>query len=230
MGASKRVMEHLLFTVAGPARGIRCVTSARFANVAFSAGSLLESFLLRLEKRQPLAAPRDTRRFFVSSREAGEICLLAAVLGAPRHLLVPRLDPRSDLIELTAVAGAVIRHHGFEPVEYDDEVTARRAVDTDVARGRYPLLITPLDTTGEKPYEEFVGEGEKSEDVGFDALLALRPAVADPDSISGLLDRIERAVTEPVAHVEKSEIVSWIRDVVPELNHNETGYSLDARI
>jgi FlaA1/EpsC-like NDP-sugar epimerase len=230
MGASKRAMEQLVFAEGGPAREIDCVTSARFANVAFSAGSLLESFLFRLEKRQPFGAPRDTRRFFVSSRESGEICLLAAVLGPCGYLLVPRLDPDSDLVAVSAVAEAVIRHHGMEPAVYTDEKSARERVDADIAVGKYPLLLTELDTTGEKPFEEFVANGEVPEEVGFSALLGLKPRTSDARAISRLLQRIREAVDVPHMQVDKNQIVEWIREVVPELAHTETGLTLDARI
>jgi len=230
MGASKRAMEQLLFAPDGPGQGMEAVTSARFANVAFSAGSLLESFLLRIEKRQPVAVPRGAKRFFVSSTEAGEICLLAAVSAPSGYLLVPRLDAHEDLVLLTDIAAAVIKHFGFDPKEYTDEEAARMSVAADVAAGRYPLLLTPLNTTGEKAAEEFVAEGESTEELGFFELLGLRPPSPEAGALSELLNRIEDAIADPQAPIEKSEIISWLRGTVPGLTHAETGLYLDARI
>jgi len=230
MGASKRAMEQLLFAADGFVPRMESVTSARFANVAFSAGSLLESFLLRIEKRQPVAVPTATKRYFVSSAEAGEICLLAAASAPSEYLLVPRLNPDVDLVPLTEIARAVIEHFGFEPKEYTDEEAARSSVARDMESRRYPLLLTPLNTTGEKPLEEFVAEDESPEELGFVGLIGLRPPSPAPGIVPELLRRIEDAITEPHRPVQKNEIVAWLRDAVPGLTHAETGLYLDARI
>src|SRR6202020_1829478 len=102
-------MEHLMFCEGGPMSGAQRVTSSRFANVAFSNGSLLESFLLRFAKSQPLACPKETDRFFISLREAGQICLLAAACGPDRHIVIPRLDPKADARRIDAIAVAFLR-------------------------------------------------------------------------------------------------------------------------
>src|SRR5271165_4603733 len=142
MGASKRIMEHLMFCDQGPMSVTKRVTSSRFANVAFSNGSLLESFVQRLEKSQPLACPRETDRFFISLREAGEICLLAAACGPDRHIVIPRLDPKTDARRIETIAVAFLRRKGLEPEIYRDEESARTNVSQDLLRNRYPLLLT----------------------------------------------------------------------------------------
>src|SRR5436309_6161109 len=155
MGASKRLMEDVVFSA--PAA---VVTSARFPNVAFSNGSLLQSFLLRLAKRQPLAVPRDTRRYFISAREAGEICLLAATAAPAGHVLVPRFDPETHLRPLELIAGQTLQHFGLEPVFYEDADEAGRHVEIDRGRHGYPVLLTARDTSGETPYQECQSDGE----------------------------------------------------------------------
>src|SRR5215470_15754412 len=110
----------------------------------------------RIERRQPLAAPRNVRRYFISLAEAGSLCVLASGIAPAGQFLVPRLDPTRNLRTLEEVAVAFLAHHGFEPAVYDDPEKAKGAVAADVGRRRYPLLLTPPDTDGEKPFEEFV--------------------------------------------------------------------------
>lgn len=229
MGASKRLMEHVLFSEEA-VEGFRAtVTSARFANVAFSDGSLLDGFLSRFAKRQPLAAPRDTRRYFVSLEEASHICLLAALCTPDHRIVVPRLSPENDLLDLQTVAERVITHFGLTPVHYADASAARAAVAGDVARGRYPLLLTPLDTAGEKPYEEFVGEGETAEELGFATLygVAYQPAPA------GSVTRVLSAVNDVIAgraSLDKSGLVLMIGDAIRQFRHHTSDSNLDQRM
>ncbi len=224
MGASKRLMEDLVF-----ASTVSVTTSARFANVAFSNGSLLQSFLLRLAKRQPLAVPRDTRRYFVSIREAGELCLLAATATPDRHLLAPRFDPETDLRPLEVIAAHTLRYFGYEPAFYEDAVEASRCVPDEMVRGRYPLVCTALDTSGEKPYEEFFGEGESPVEVGFKHLLALRHVGPPAAMLAAAVQRLTALVTDPTHATDKTHIVEAIGSVVRGFRHRETGRSLDDR-
>lgn len=227
MGASKRLMEDVVFDVAVPANG--AATSARFANVAFSNGSLLQGFLVRLAKGQPLAAPKDTRRYFVSQRESGEICTLAALAAPAGHVVYPKLDPEKQLVLLEHVAIAVLEWAGFEPEYHDDEQRARAAVNEARARGRWPLLLTPLDTSGEKPYEEFLAEGETNVEIGFDSLAALRHVLGRGAEL-GTFDRLAALIEEPGRTVAKAEIVELLAAAIPGLSHRETGRSLDQRL
>ena len=229
MGSSKRLMEHVLFSEQA-VPGLRAViTSARFANVAFSDGSLLQGFLNRLAKRQPLAAPRDTKRYFVSFQEAAQICLLAALTAPGHSIVVPKLDPSKDLVDLQAVAERVLRHFGFEPAYYDDEAAARHAVAAEMDKGRYPLLLTPLDTGGEKPYEEFVGLGEEAFEIGLKTLRAVPYLPPPPDSLGRLLEVVSAAVRGERGFV-KSELVEAIKGVIPHLAHADSGRNLDQRM
>jgi len=225
MGASKRLMEDLVFAGSGETR----VTSARFANVAFSNGSLLQSWLTRLAKGQPLAVPADTRRYFVTIREAGEICLLAACCAPTGHILVPELDPRAHLVRLQDVAAAVVGAAGFEPRFVTDEEEARCAVTTDAAQGRYPVLLTPLDTSGEKPYEEFVAPGERALDIGFRALRAIRH-LRPPREPTELVGEIEKLIADPYMTAMKGNLVALFRAALPSFQHVETHRDLDQRM
>jgi FlaA1/EpsC-like NDP-sugar epimerase len=230
MGASKRLMEHVALSEDRVAPGLERVASARFANVAFSDGSLLHSFLRRLERRQPLAAPRDARRYFISLSEAGQICLLAALCAPSRHLLVPRLDPGKDLHTLESIAANVLRSQGLEPRIFTDEAEAREAADRQPRDGTYPLLLTPLDTAGEKPYEEFVGAGESTVEIGLSQLLAVPYLPAPPGSVRAFLERVQELVDQPEKPARKEDIVRALSVVVAELRHADHGRCLDERM
>ena len=228
MGATKRLMEHVTFC--HPAHeDIATVSSARFANVAFSSGSLLEGWLHRLQRRQPLSVPKDTRRFFVSLDEAGQLCLLASTCAPPRHLLVPRANSLA-LRDLLDIACAFLRHAGYTPSLHEDPDRARAAVATEMAEGRYPLLVTPLDTTGEKSFEEFLGDGEASVEIGLTKLVAVQPTPADAGALTALLGWLERIAAGQGATPTKDDIIATIRSVVPELRHVETHKYLDDRM
>ncbi|GHA85621.1 polysaccharide biosynthesis protein [Cognatilysobacter bugurensis] len=227
MGASKRLMEDVAFDMHVPADGL--VSSARFANVAFSNGSLLQGFLYRLNKQQPLAAPRDTRRYFVSQEESGEICTLSALLGQAGHVLFPRLDPETQLQPLQQVAERVLEYCGLRPEAFETESDARRALPRLAAEKRWPLLLTPLDTSGEKPYEEFVGTDEDVVESGLETLGAVRhvPSRAIGD---GVIDLLARATAAESGTLDKRSIVDAIQSVIPGFSHRETGKNLDERL
>jgi FlaA1/EpsC-like NDP-sugar epimerase len=227
MGASKRLMEDVVFADELSTLGVD--VTARFANVAFSNGSLLQGFLARLAKRQPFAVPGDTRRYFVSQRESGEICLLASLLGPAGMVLFPKLDPTQELQLLEDVAKRVLQVAGYEAVAFVDEDEARCAVDELASKGKYPLLLTPLDTSGEKPYEEFVGVGESFGESGLSTLAAVRhvPTHALTDEVIQLL---EDAVGRVNGEIDKYGIVRAIESVIPTFSHRETGKSLDDRL
>lgn len=226
MGATKRLMEDVLFDTSQDAG--MAASSARFANVAFSNGSLLQAWLKRLELGQPVAAPRDTSRYFVHPQESGEICLLAATLAAADEIFFPRLDPRTELRPLEDVAAEVLTLCGYRPVRFEEEREAIAAVEKLCKEGAWPLLLTPLDTSGEKPYEEFVGEGEQVRNKGLGSLNALvhRPSGLTEAMLADLADMIAR----PARDVSKADIVQLIAGLIPNFGHRETGRSLDQRL
>jgi FlaA1/EpsC-like NDP-sugar epimerase len=225
MGASKRLMEHVLFSIGGQHSS---VTSTRFANVAFSNGSLLQGFLYRLARRQPLAVPREVRRYFVSAREAAEICLLTAGVATPGCITFPRLDPNEHLKPLVDVAVLLLKELGLQPSFYEHEAKACAATEDELKRRAYPVLLTPLDTSGEKPYEEFVGTGETLIQTKFAALGALQytpPPIPLEPALAFLDDLASSASTK----LGKSDIARHVASVVPGFNHIDTGRNLDDR-
>jgi FlaA1/EpsC-like NDP-sugar epimerase len=229
MGASKRLMEHIIFS--GEVSDISAsITSARFANVAFSDGSLLFSWLRRLEKNQPLVVPLNTKRFFISTREAGQICLIAGTCAPDRTILIPRFQPEKDLKELRDIAISFLRMMGFEPHEYLSEEEAKSSIDSDRATGKYPLLLTPLDTSGEKSYEEFVGSGEYTKEVGFTNLLAIPYEDCSNSPLRKTISSIMRDLNNSNLHLDKEQIIKLIMSVIPEFHHIETKKYLDNRM
>lgn len=229
MGVSKRLMEHLILSNAVVLDFKGKVNTARFANVAFSDGSLLHSFIRRFEKRQPIAVPTDTRRYFVSPRESGEVCAIAAFCAPPRTIVVPNFISAIELKLLSEVAADFVRAHGLKPSFYTQEDVARDVIESELARGYYPILQTPLDTSGEKPYEEFVGRGELAMDIGYKAIAAVTYAEADRPALTHLFRMIEAAVTG-AEDASKLGLVAFISTLVPEFVHKETGRYLDERV
>lgn len=201
MGATKRVMEHVMFAGSG-GRSLKdaTITSARFANVAFSNGSLLESFINRFARDEPLACPQNITRYFVSLRESGEICTLASLLAPHGHIAIPRLDPSKHLIPLQDIAEKFIRAQGLNAQHYSDELKAITRVEADKSKSRYPLIITPANTSGEKPYEEFVAKGEKSIEIGLSAMQGVpyRASTGDVDEVIADINTIFEAQDAPV--------------------------------
>jgi len=221
MGATKNLMERVLFCREGV-----IAASARFANVAFSAGSLLEGFELRLAKGQPLAAPSDVRRYFISAEEAGQLCLLAAFTGQAREVFFPRLTPDEDLMSFADIARAVLAARGLEALPCADEAEAKAALGRDPHR--WPCLFAPSDTTGEKMAEEFHRDGERPDFDRFTAIGVVREAVAERGAIDAFLAEIEALRRRPVW--DKAAITAAIARAVPELEHAERGRSLDQKM
>ncbi len=234
MGATKRAMEHALFDHVREEGLAGNVTTARFANVAFSNGSLLQAFAERLARREPVACPRNIRRYFVSLEESGHICALASVLAPHAHIAIPRLDPEANLVLLEDVARAFLKENGLEPVEFSDERAACEAAPRLHNEGRYPILLTPADTAGEKPFEEFVGEGEETVEIDLSAMLAVKYS-----DLSG--ETPFAAVVEEIADIvegrcevdfEKIALKQLIGKIEPRFlsSHIESARNLDERV
>lgn len=234
MGATKRLMEHALFLPTQPWSDDTAISSARFANVAFSNGSLLQAWQNRIGAGQPLACPRDTRRFFVSLDESGHLCTLAGFLGADRTIMVPALDPAEHLVLLTDVAAHFLAHHGYEAFLTDDESEALGRIDELRADGRWPLLLTPLDTGGEKPYEEFVGEHEVVRESRFGTLHELEYLPpTEPDSFPALVETLRTMLEAPAGSgVSADAMKELISRVEPSFaaTHRASTKSLDQRM
>ncbi len=225
MGASKRAMEQVLLDP----RVDTVVTTARFANVAFSQGSLLAGWLQRLAKGQPLAVPAETRRWFVTLEESGHLCLLAAVLGADRQVVVPDLDPGTELHDLLDVAERVMRSLGLEPVHCETEEQAR-ALARSAAPGSWPLLVTRRDTAGEKEEEEFVGRDDVVHTGAFARLRGLTVPTASAAVLDDVLADVDRVLEDATVPVDAAALTALVSRLAPELRHAASGLSLDARM
>ena len=237
MGASKRLMEHVMFS-GEAAEGLEAqVVSARFANVAFSNGSLLQSFQRRIEQEQPLAVPVDTRRYFVSMEEAGQLCTLACACAPQGHIVVPNLSPDENLILLEDVAKNFLGHINLRPQIFFDEVEARQSIERLRKEGAWPLLLTPLDTAGEKPYEEFVAAGEAIVDAGFPNLSLVKYKSAEPGAVARLINTVERMFiaardSECPSQIDKDDLKALVATIEPSflVTHRSSEKTLDSRI
>ena len=241
MGASKRAMELLLWAHrqpgtpaslldGGEAPPLARATTTRFANVAFSDGSLPWAFLQRIEKRQPLAAPADVRRWLVSPREAGRLCLLAALVCPDRHVLAPRLDAARHSVTFDRLAEATLDDFGYLPAWCASEAEARRRPIPERPGGAWPVLLTKSDTSGEKSEEEFIAAGEQVVEIGLTDVEAISAPAVDPVALAALLQRLDAAVAARTPLPAKADLAAWLAAVVPGMHHRETGASLDAKL
>jgi FlaA1/EpsC-like NDP-sugar epimerase len=225
MGASKRIMEMFLMR-----RSLEInISTARFANVAFSDGSLLHSFNQRLEKRQPIVAPNDIKRYFVTPQESGELCLMSCIFGENRDIFFPKLSERLHLISFADIAIKYLEQKGFEPVLCSSEDEARELVKTLSEQGKWPCLFTGSDTTGEKDFEEFFTESETLDLQRFNSLGIIKnDAVFNTDLLSEFEDTI-RSMQASLAW-DKKDIIELFFKMIPDFAHKETGKYLDEKM
>ena len=204
-------------------------TSARFANVAFSAGSLPHSFLRRLQLRQPLAGPSDVRRYFISHLEAAELCLLAAFAGRTREIFVPRLDPLRDAVSMPEVARRVLATYGLEPELFPDESSAKNSPLLNKPEGkRWPCVFTPADTAGEKDLEELTYPEEKTDTDRFRAIAVAHQTLPDISALAGARRMVLAAAAAEIW--DKKRLIEAIGLAVPELRHRDYSRSLDEKM
>jgi hypothetical protein len=225
MGASKMVMEEVLL-----ARSERqSFSTARFANVAFSDGSLPYGFLQRIGKRQPLSAPNDVKRYFMSHQEAGELCTLACVLGENRDVLFPRLAREQDEKTFSQIAVDLLEALGYEPVACDSEDEAKSRVAELIPKKKWPCYFFETDTSGEKGYEEFHTADEQIDMNRFKNIGVIkRGQTAGTDSLAAFIQFCHRAKKD--CHVTKEDYVEAMLAIVPTLQHVERGKTLDEKM
>ena len=225
MGASKRIMEMFLMRESLSQN----ISMARFANVAFSDGSLLHGFNQRLAKRQPIAAPNDVRRYFVTSQESGELCLLSGLLGTNRNIFFPKLSEKLHLITFSEIAVRYLRERGYEPYECDSEDEARDRAEELIANKQWPCYFFKSDTTGEKDFEEFFTDNEDLDMERFETVGVIKnQADFDEAKLDDFMDGIE-ALREKGTW-SKDDIVKLYFGLLPEFAHKETGKYLDQRM
>ncbi len=225
MGASKRVMEDMIMAYADRFK----VTTARFANVAFSNGSLPAGFLERLMKRQPLSSPSDVKRYFVSPEESGQICLMACILGKNREIFFPKLG-EEQMMTFSTIADRLLKSMGYEPYRCCSEEEARKfAAEMPENSREYPVYYFTSDTTGEKSFEEFYVAGERLDLESFQALGVITGGTGRPmDEVETFLQQLANLLQQP--GVTKVEIVQALKSFLPNFEHHETGKNLDQKM
>jgi len=225
MGASKRIMEMYLMR-----RSLEMpVSTARFANVAFSDGSLLYGFNRRIEKNQPISAPNDVRRYFVTPKEAGELCLMSCLLGENRDVFFPKLEHDLNLITFSGIAERYLKSLGYEPVHCQTEEEARSRVGELKAHRKYPVYFFSSDTTGEKDFEEFFTDKEILDMNRFNALGVIKnQSVYDKSKLILFTNTIEKLRSD--GYWSRSTLIDLFNTMIPEFNHKETGKFLDGRM
>ncbi len=225
MGASKRIMEDVIFSYSDKFP----VKTARFANVAFSNGSLPAGFLERMQKLQPLSAPSDVKRYFVSPQESGQICMLACMLGENREIFFPKLQ-EAQMMTFDKIATALLKENGYEILECaSDEEAIEKAVELQKGSKLYPVHYSESNTSGEKGFEEFFTEEEKVDMSRFSALGTIKDKeIPNVEKINTLFDKLETAFEN--LDVTKEEIVGIIKEYLPNFEHIEMGKSLDSKM
>ena len=225
MGASKRIMEMFLMRASLELP----VSTARFANVAFSDGSLLHGFNQRMLKRQPLAAPQDVRRYFVTPQESGELCLMSCVLGDNRDIFFPKLSEALHLTTFDAIAVKYLAEQGYEAVLCNSEEEARARVDELLPKGRWPCYFADSDTTGEKGFEEFFTAREVLDMARFESVGVIQNG---PAFVAENLERFLLRIAElkEAGMWSKPDLVALFNETIPDFSHQETGRYLDSRM
>ena len=225
MGASKRIMEMF---VNRKSKQID-VSMARFANVAFSDGSLLHGFNQRIQKNQPIVAPNDIKRYFVTPQESGELCLMSCIFGEDRDIFFPKLSENLHLITFADIAVKYLKNLGYEPYLCKDEDEARELAKTLPKEGKWPCLFTASDTTGEKDFEEFFTDKEVLDMNRFENLGIIKnEAIYDEK----LLNEFEATIKKYKQNLQwsKDDIVKEFFRLIPDFGHKETGKYLDGKM
>lgn len=224
MGASKRIMEDLIFSYSSSFP----VKTARFANVAFSNGSLPSGFLERINQRQPLSAPSDVKRYFVSPKESGQICMLSAMLGGNRNIFFPKLE-EAQMTTFDRIAEDLLVSMGYK-IDYcrSDEEAIEKSATWTVGRP-YPVHFSASDTSGEKAFEEFYIEGEAVDMERFKSLgVIIDKEIPDRDGVIDLIKTLDDAFESE--NCSKADIVKIMGQYLPNFEHIETGKSLDGKM
>jgi FlaA1/EpsC-like NDP-sugar epimerase len=225
MGASKRIMEMFLMRRSFDIN----ISTARFANVAFSDGSLLYGFNKRIEKRQPITAPSDIKRYFVTPQESGELCLMSCIFGENRDIFFPKLNEALHLMSFSDIAIKYLKGKGFEPYLCSTEDEARELIKTLPGQGKWPCLFTKSDTTGEKDFEEFYTDKEELDMDRFENLGVIKNT---PEYNKIQLDNFEDNINRLKCSMtwDKKSIVDEFFKMIPEFDYNDKGKYLDGKM
>jgi FlaA1/EpsC-like NDP-sugar epimerase len=225
MGASKRIMEMYLMRKSKEIK----ISTARFANVAFSDGSLLHGFNQRIIKKQPIVAPNDIRRYFVTPKESGELCLMSCLLGENRDIFFPKLDENLNLISFADIAVKYLEDLGYTPYLCETEEEARTRVEELIAERKWPCLFMSSDTTGEKDFEEFYTDNEILDmDTYHNFGIIKNESNFDQLKLEDFTKNIYRM--KDAQFWSKEEIVDLFNNMIPNFGHKETGKYLDSKM
>tara|TARA_B100000780_G_scaffold117692_1_gene82573 strand:+ start:66 stop:1253 length:1188 start_codon:yes stop_codon:yes gene_type:complete len=225
MGASKRIMEMFLMQESEEIP----ISTARFANVAFSDGSLLHGFNQRFAKQQPIAAPNDVRRYFVTPQESGELCLMSCLLGNNRDIFFPKLTEELDLTTFSDIAERYIKNLGYQPYHCSSEEEARAKSQELISLKKWPCYFFKSDTTGEKDFEEFYTEKEELDMKTYNNLGVIKnEAQYNESQLIDFIDSIDRI--KSASRWKKSDLVDLFNNMIPDFDHKETGKYLDGRM
>ena len=225
MGASKRIMEDLVMAYNKYFK----VTTARFANVAFSNGSLPDGWIHRLQKKQPLAAPSDVKRYFVSPEESGQICMLACILGKPGEVFFPKLG-EDQMLTFSSICDDFVKAEGFSKKECGSDAEAKHyASEMDYDSDIYPVVYFGSDTTGEKAYEEFYVPGEKIDMQRFQSLGVVEQTTRhNMAEVNEFFSNLESLFQKD--NFTKVQVVEAIKTFIPNFDHEEKGRNLDQKM
>jgi FlaA1/EpsC-like NDP-sugar epimerase len=225
MGASKRIMEMFLIKYS---KNID-ISTARFANVAFSDGSLLSSFKSRIEKKQPVVAPVDVKRYFVTPQESGELCLMSALMGKNRDIFFPKLTSGITETYFSEIAKKFLKQLGYGVLVCNTEFEVRNQFRENLTIRDWPCLFTKSDTTGEKSYEEFYSKDEILDLARFENLGVVKYKMdVDEKFLDYFVDEIKRIKTQK--YWEKEKLVALFKEGIPNFQHDEVGKHLDDKL
>lgn len=225
MGASKLIMEMFLMRRSEDI----AISTARFANVAFSDGSLLHGFNQRIKKVQPIVAPNDIKRYFVTPQESGELCLMSCLLGENRDIFFPKLSESLHLITFAEIAERYLRDLGFEAYPCSSEEEARSLANTLPSQGKWPCLFTGSDTTGEKDFEEFFTDTETLDMDRFNNLGVIKNQADYDQTKLSLFESCIRTMKTKMVW-SKAELVELFHEMIPDFGHKETDKYLDGKM
>jgi FlaA1/EpsC-like NDP-sugar epimerase len=225
MGASKRIMEMYLMR---ESKDIE-ISTARFANVAFSDGSLLHGFNQRILKNQPIVAPNDIQRYFVTPKESGELCLMSCIFGENRDIFFPKLSEELHLISFADIAVKYLKERGYEPYICETEGEARELAKTLPEQGKWPCYFTSSDTTGEKDFEEFYTDQETLDMNRFENLGIIKN---EPIYNEELLSKFKKEIDHMKSGLSwsKEEIVKLFFELIPNFEYEDKGKYLDDKM
>mgnify|MGYP001223755280 FL=1 len=225
MGASKKIMENYLHRESK----LQKVSMARFANVAFSDGSLLHGFNQRILKRQPISAPYDIKRYFITPQESGELCLISGLKGENRDIFFPKLDEKLDLIKFSEIAKEYLKSRNYDVEECTSEEEARNNAEVLISKNKWPCYFFKSDTSGEKEFEEFYTSDETLDLDKYKSLGVIKNKI---DYDENLLNKFELEVNKLIEKKvwKKNDLLKLFEEFLPNFNHIETGKSLDEKM